>query len=117
MGAIIGVLLLLILGLAIAVVILYLVRLRSTGGNYSTGRRATENKVSVECKPCMHNITEQQQSAAENWDSKLDMEQNVAYESANTAQISLSTNVAYYKSQGRQLEENTYENDPAYDYI
>jgi hypothetical protein len=97
MGAIIGVL----LGLAIAVVILYLVRRRSTGGNYSTGRRASENKVSVEYKPCMHKITEQQQSAAENWDSKLDMEQNVAYESLNMAQISLSTNVAYYKSQGR----------------
>ena len=32
-------------------------------------------------------------------DSKLDMEQNnVAYESLNTAQISLGANVAYYES-------------------
>ena len=81
MGAIIGVLLLLILGVAIAVFVVYLVRRRSTGGNYSTGRRASE-----------------QQQSTENWDSKLDMEQNVAYESSNTAQISVGTNVAYYES-------------------
>ena len=134
-GAIIGALLLLILGVAIAVIILYLVRRRSTGGNYSTGKRASE-----------------QQQSTENWDSKLDMEQNVAYESSNTAQISLGTiaNIAYYESRksldtnmehnvaygsstdaqisltsnaaysksGRQLEENDYENDLAeYDYI
>ena len=82
-GAIIGVLLLLILGVAIAVFVVYLVRRRSTGGNYSTGRRASE-----------------QQQSTESWDSKLDMEQNVAYESSNTAQnlISLSTNIAYSKS-------------------
>ena len=80
-GAIIGVLLLLILGVAIAVFVVYLVRRRSTGGNYSTGRRASE-----------------QQQSTESWDSKLDMEQNVAYESSNTAQISLGTNIAYYKS-------------------
>ena len=99
-GAIIGILLLLILGVAIAVIILYLVRRRSTGGKYSTGRRASE-----------------QQQSTENWDSKLDMEQNVAYESSNTAQISLGTNVAYYESR-RQLEENVYyENDYQYDYI
>ena len=117
-GAIIGsVFLLLILGIAIAVIVLYLVRRRSTGVNYSTGRRAGEKKVMVECKPyaCMHDITEQQRST-ENWDSKLDMEQNVAYESSNTAQISLGTNIAYYES-GRQLEENVYENDYQYDYI
>jgi cytochrome c oxidase assembly protein Cox11 len=93
-GTIIGVLVLLILGVAIAVVILYLVRLRSTGGNYSTGRRASEKKVMVDSKPCMHSITEQQQSA-ENWtDSKLDMEQNVAYGSPtdHDAQISLTSN-------------------------
>ena len=64
----------------------------------------------------MHGSTEQRQSTKD-WDSKLDMEQNVAYESSNTAQISLNTNIAYYKS-GRQLEENDYENDLAeYDYI
>ena len=61
----------------------------------------------------MHGSTKQRQST-ENWDSKLDMEQNVAYESSNAAQISLSTNIAYYKS-GRQLEENDYDNE--YDYI
>ena len=133
-GAVIGVLLLLILGVAIAVVVLYLVRHRNTEGNYSTGRRASE-----------------QQQSTETWDSKLDMEQNVAYESSNTAQISLGINVAYSKSRkpldmnmehnmaygsstdaqisltsnaayskspGRQLEENDYENDLAeYDYI
>ena len=44
-GAIIGVLLIMILGVAIAVVVLYLVRRRITGGNYSTGRRASEKKV------------------------------------------------------------------------
>ena len=98
-GAIIGVLFLLILGVAIAVVTLYLVKCRNTGGNYSTGGRASE-----------------QQQSTENWDSKLDMEQNVAYESSNTAQISLGTNVAYYES-GRQLEENVFENDYQYDYI
>ena len=62
-GAIIGsVFLLLILGIVIAVVVLYLVRCRSTGGKYSTGRRASEKKAMVECKPyaCMHDITEQQ---------------------------------------------------------
>ena len=132
MGTIIGVLLIMILGVAITVVILYLVRRRSTGGNYSTGRRASE------------------QQSTESQDSKHDMEQNVAYESSNTAQISLGTNVAYYESgkplnmnmehnvaygsstdaqisltsnaayskSGRKLEENDYENDLAeYDYI
>ena len=66
----------------------------------------------------MHGSTEQRLST-ENQASELDMEQNVAYESSNTAQVSLSTNVAYYVS-GRQLEENIYENDLAddqYDYI
>ena len=131
-GAIVGIFLLLILGVTIAVVVLYQVRRRNTGGNYSTGKRAGKKKAVVECKPyyvcthditeqqqslenqvskldmeqnvayesCMHDITEQQQSV-ENWESKLDMEQNVAYESLNTAQISLGTNVAYYES-GRQ---------------
>ena len=60
------------------------------------------------------------QSSGQNWDSKLDMEQNMAYESSSAAQISCSTkiNVAYYKS-GRQLEENVYEIDglDEYDYI
>ena len=66
----------------------------------------------------MHGNMEQKPST-ENQVSKLDMEQNVAYESSNTVQISLGTNVAYYES-GRQLEENVYENDLAddqYDYI
>ena len=66
----------------------------------------------------MHGSSEQKLST-ENQVSKLDMEQNVAYESSNTVQISLGTNVAYYES-GRQLEENVYENDLAddqYDYI
>ena len=57
----------------------------------------------------MHGSTEQK-SSTENQVSKLDIEQNVAYESSNTAQISIDTNVAYYES-GRQLEENVYEND------
>ena len=64
----------------------------------------------------MHGSTEQK-SSTENQFSKLDMEQNVAYESSNTAQIPLGTNVAYYGS-GRRLEENVYENgDQYYDYI
>ena len=49
-GVVISVFLLLILGVAIAVVILYLVRHRNTGGNYSTGRRASEKKAVIECK-------------------------------------------------------------------
>ena len=44
MGAIIGIHLLMILGVAIAVVVLYLVRRRNTEGKYSTGRRASEKK-------------------------------------------------------------------------
>jgi hypothetical protein len=113
-GAIIGVLLLLILGVAIAVVILYLVRCRNTGGNYSTGRRASENKVSIECKPyaCMHGITEQQQlTETENCDSKLDMEENMAYGSStdHDAQISLKSNVAYCKSR-KPLDTNMEHN-------
>ena len=53
-GAIIGVLLLMILGVAIAVVVLYLVRCRITGGNYSTGRGTSEEKVYGlgKCQPC-----------------------------------------------------------------
>ena len=118
-------------------------------------------ETNIAYKPVLHTVTvinagfevkqgstEQQQSmATENLDSKLDVEQNVAYgsstdtqisltsngayctsentnmednvayESSNGAQISLSANVAYYKS-GRQLEENDYGNDLAeYDYI
>ena len=69
-GAIIGVLFLLILGVAIAVVVLYLVRRRSTGGNYSIRRRASEkkvygmgkyqpytimhNEITIEVPSCMH---------------------------------------------------------------
>ena len=59
------------------------------------------------------------QSTRQNWDSKLDMEQNMAYESSSAAQISFSTNVAYYKA-GSQLEENVCETDGLdeyYDYI
>ena len=75
----------------------------------------SDMEQNVAYKSCMHEITEQQ--STENWvDSKLDMEHNVAYESSNTAQISLGTNVAYYES-GRQLEENVYGNDYQYDYI
>jgi hypothetical protein len=114
-GAIIGVLLLLILGVAIAaVVILYLVRRRNTGGNYSTGRRASEKKVSVECKQCMHGITEQQLTETENSDSKMhimDKEQNMKYESStgHDAQISLASNVAYSKSR-KPLDTNMEHN-------
>jgi lipopolysaccharide export LptBFGC system permease protein LptF len=68
----------------------------------------------------MHGNTEQRLSTTEKQTSKLDIEQNVAYESSNAVQISLGTNVAYYES-GRQLEENDYyENDlvdDQYDYI
>ena len=67
----------------------------------------------------MHGITEPQQST-ENGDSKLNMEQNMAYASSNTAQISLTSNVAYYSSKSEKpLEENYYENDQTehYDYI
>ena len=134
-------------------------------GNPSTVAYSSDENVNtginVAYKPVLHTVTvinagfevkqgstEQQKSmATENLDSKLDMEQNVAYgsstdtqtsltsngaystsentnlednvayESSNGAQISLSANVAYYKS-GRQLEENDYENDLAeYDYI
>ena len=69
-----------------------------------------------EMTQCHGSVT---QSTGQNWDAKqLDMEQNMAYESSNVAQISCSTNVAYYKS-GRQLEENVYETDDLneYDYV
>ena len=59
-----------------------------------------------------------EESTGQNWDSKLVMEQNMAYESSSAAQMSCSTNVAYNKS-GRQLEENVYEIDglDEYDYV
>ena len=68
----------------------------------------------------LHGISEPQQST-ENRGSKLNMEQNVAYYAlSNTAQISLTLNVAYYKSR-KPLEEleNYYENDQTeyYDHI
>ena len=134
-------------------------------GNPSSVAYSSDENVNTETnvayKPVLHTVTvinagfevkqgstEQQQSmATENLDSKLDMEQNVAYgsstdaqisltsngaystsentniednvayESSNGTQISLSANIAYCKS-GRQLEENDYENDLAeYDYI
>jgi hypothetical protein len=65
----------------------------------------------------MDGITEQQQlTETENSDSKMDMEQNVKYESStdHDGQISLTSNVAYSKSV-RQLEENNHENE--YDCI
>ena len=55
----------------------------------------------------IHGITEQQ--SPENWDSKLDMEHNVAYGSSSDAQISLTSNVAYYKS-GKHVNMNMEHN-------
>ncbi len=88
-------------------------------------------ETNVAYKPVVHTETAnagidimygstKQRVTAENHVSKLDMEQNVAYESSNAVQISLGTNAAYYES-GRQFEENDYyENDlidDQYDYI
>ena len=44
-GAIIGILLSLILGVTIILVVLYLVKRRKTGEKYSTGRQNSEKKV------------------------------------------------------------------------
>ena len=57
------------------------------------------------------------QSTGQNWDgdAKLDMEQNMAYESSSAAQISFSTNVAYYTS-GRQLEGDVDETNDRHEY-
>ena len=59
--------------------------------------------------------TELQQSN-ENWDSKLNMEQNVAYESSATAPISFyRSNITYCMS--RKLAEDNDRTDDQYDNI
>lgn len=74
----------------------------------------TEN--SVACKPVLHavsGITDQQRSANNLIDSKLDIEQNVVRAGSSTdhgdIQISLKSNVAYYKSR-KPLDMNTEHN-------
>lgn len=55
--------------------------------------------------------TELQQSA-ENWDSKLNMKQNVAYESSATAPISFyRSNITYCMSQRKPPEDNDHTDD------
>ena len=86
----------------------------------SNDKTTTEN--SVACKPVPHSvnvefgiahgITDQQQSANNLIDSKLDTEQNVVYGSPTDhgdIQISLKSNVAYYKSR-KPLDMNTEHN-------
>ena len=82
---------------------------------YKSVQHAETVNDGYEMTQCHGSVT---QSTGQNWDSKLDMEQNMAYETSNAAQMSCSTNVAYNKS-GRQLEENVYEIDDLdeYDYI
>ena len=80
----------------------------------SNGNPATVTKAS--CKPVLHTqainaefggITKLQQST--DWDSKLDVEQNVAYGSSNGTWISFISNVAYYNS-GKPPDMDTEEN-------
>ena len=95
-------------------------------GNLSTVTYSSDENVNTETnvayKPVLHTVTvisagfevkqgstEQQQSmATENLDSKLDMEQNVAYGSSEStdAQISLTSNGAYSTSENTNIEDN-----------
>ena len=100
---------------------------------YSSNDKITTD-ANVAYKPVLHTATvnaefegttEPQRSTKNLADSKLNslnIEQNVAYtSSSNTTQthVSLTSNVAYYKSGIPKLEEDYYENDQTecYDYI
>lgn len=61
--------------------------------------------------------TNELQASTENQDSKLNMEQNMAYEPSTAVQIPLRSNVAYYMHKsGKPLQENDHADDQ-YDYI
>ena len=96
---------------------------------YSSNDKIATN-TNVAYKPVLHTMTvnaefkgtTEPQRSTENLDPMLNMEQNVAYtSSSNTTQthVSLTSNVAYYKSGIPKLEEDYYENDQTeyYDYI
>ena len=62
--------------------------------------------------------TTEPQQPTDNQHSRLNMEENVAYESSTATQMSLSTNVAYYMHKsGKALQENDHYTDDQYDYI
>ena len=99
---------------------------------YSSNDKIATN-TNVAYKPVLHTTTvnavfkgtTEPQLSTKNLNSmlnSLNIEQNVAYtSSSNTTQthVSLTSNVAYYKSGIPKLEEDYYENDQTecYDYI
>ena len=81
---------------------------------------STELEVLYDTISLVEDTTELQQST-ENQDSKLNMEQNVAYESSTYTQISLrSSHVAYHnimQNSGKRLQEIDHTVDDQYDYV
>ena len=92
---------------------------KCTNTNAAYKQRATANNETEVTYDTINPVegTTELQGSTENRDSaKLNMEQNVAYESSTAAaQISLRSNIAYYKS-GKSLEEIDQDCDDQYDY-